>query len=88
VNITLDLRRGLEGNCLPADDARHRTADDHLLTRDHSRYLALLTDYNFSGHHVALYLAVYLKDATADDLQPMPDDLEVISDDRFLTGGR
>jgi len=85
VDITLDLRRGLEGDCLPTDDARHRTADDHLLTCDHSRYFALLTDYNFSSHHVALDLAIYLKDATADDLQPLADDLEVVPDDGFFT---
>ena len=85
VDITLDLRRGLEGNCLPADDARDHTADDHLLTCDHPRYFALLTDYNFSSHHVALDLAVYLKDAAADDLQPLTDDLEVVPDDGFLT---
>src|SRR5215467_989426 len=85
VDITLDPRRGLEGNCLRTDDARDRTADDHLLARDHSRYIALLADYNFSGHHVALDLAVYLKDATADDLQPLADDLEVVPDDGFLT---
>src|SRR5215467_10210178 len=85
VDITLDLRRGLEGDCLPTDDAGHCTSDDHLLTCDHSSYFALLTDYNFSGHHVALDLAVYLKDATADDLQPLADDLEVVPDDGFLT---
>ncbi|HJY83886.1 MAG TPA: hypothetical protein VKK81_22710, partial [Candidatus Binatia bacterium] len=85
VDITLDLRRGLECDCLPTDDARHRTADDHLLTCDHSRYFALLTDYNFSSHHVALDLAIYLKDATADDLQPLADDLEVVPDDGFFT---
>src|SRR6516225_4713249 len=85
VDITLDLRRGLEGDCLSTDDTRHRTADDHLLTCDHSRYFALLTDYYFGGHHVALDLAIYLKDATADDLQPLADDLEVVSNDGFFT---
>jgi hypothetical protein len=85
VDVTLDLRGGLESNCFPTDDARHCAPDDHLLTRDHSSYFALLTDYNFSGHHVALDLAVYLKDATADYVQPLADDLEIVPDDRFLT---
>jgi len=85
VDVTLDLRGGLEGDRLPTNDARHHTADDHLLTCDHPRYFALLTDYNFSSHHVALDLAVYLKDTAADDLQPLADDLEVVPDDGFLT---
>ena len=36
VDVTFDLRRGLKGHCLPADDTRDRTSDDHLLARDHS----------------------------------------------------
>jgi hypothetical protein len=84
VDVTLDLRRGLESNCFPTDDARDRTADDDLLAGDHSSHFAPLTDYNFSGHDVALDLAVYLKDATADDLQSLANDLEVVPDDGFL----
>jgi len=56
------------------------------LARDHSRYFAFLADNNFYGHYVTLNLTVDLKDATTDDLQPLADDLEVVTDHRLLAG--
>jgi len=56
------------------------------LARDHSRHSAFLTDNNFYGHHVTLNLTVDLKDSTANDLQPLAHDLEVVPDDRLLAG--
>jgi len=54
------------------------------LARDHSRYFAFLADNNFYGHYVTLNLTIDLKDATADDLQSLADDLEVVTDHRLL----
>jgi hypothetical protein len=86
MDVPLYLRLGLECNCLPADDTRDRTSDYHLLTRDHSRHSAFLADNNFYGHHVTLNLTIDLKHSTADDLQPLAHDLEVVPDDRLLAG--
>ena len=71
---------------LSTDDPRDRPTDDHLLPRDHSRHFPFLTDNNFYGHHVTLNLTIHLKDSTADDLQPLAYDLEVVSNDRLLAG--
>jgi hypothetical protein len=76
----------LQGDLLTTNHARDHTADDHLLTRDHSRHSTFLTDYNFSGQHVTLDLAVDLKDTTTDDPQALANDLEVVPYDRFLAG--
>jgi hypothetical protein len=56
------------------------------LTRDHSRHSAFLADNNFYGHHVTFNLTIDLKDSTADNLQPLAHDLEVVPDDRLLAG--
>ena len=76
----------MQGDRLTTNHARDRTADDHPLARDHSRHLTFLTDYDFSGQHVTLDLAVDLKDSTADDPKALADDLEVVPNDRFLAG--
>jgi hypothetical protein len=55
------------------------------LASDHSRHFALLADNNFYGHYVTLDLTIDLKDATADDLQSLAEDLEVVTDHRLLT---
>src|SRR5262245_27599112 len=41
----------------------HPPANDHLLTRDHSRYFAFLADNNFYSHYVTLNFTIDLKDA-------------------------
>jgi hypothetical protein len=56
------------------------------LARYHSRHFTLLADYDLSGQHVTLNLAVDLKDTTTDDPQALADDLEVVPNDRFLAG--
>ena len=65
--IAVNLRCYLQGDRLSTNHARDRTANDHLLARDQTCHFALLTDYNFSGQHVTLDLAVDLKDTTTDD---------------------
>src|SRR5262249_796742 len=85
VDIAFNLRRSLEGDSLPADHAGDRATHDDLSTGDHSRHLPLLTDDHLCRLHIAFNLAVDLQDAAADNLQPLADDLEVVTNYRFLT---
>src|SRR5215813_1816811 len=62
MDVPLHLRRGLECNRLSTDDTRDLAADDNLLACNHSCHSAVLTDNNFSRHHVTLDLSVDLKD--------------------------
>ena len=78
----------MQGDGFATNDSRDCTADDYLLTRDHSRHFALLTDYDFSGQYVTLNLAVDLKDTTTYDPQALANDLEIVPDHRFFAGRR
>jgi hypothetical protein len=50
----------LEGNGLPADDARDAAADDDLSTRDHPGHFTLLTNDDLGGLNVTFNLAIDL----------------------------
>jgi len=84
VDVALNLRRSLQGDRLSADNAGDLATHDDLSTRDHSRHLSSLTDDHLGRLHVTFDLAVDLKHATTDDLEPVSDDLEVVSNHRFL----
>jgi non-ribosomal peptide synthetase component F len=75
--------------CAPLNPAYGADELDRYFADLHPRALITQAGFNSSarcgGHHVALDLAIYLKDATADDLQPLADDLEVVSNDGFFT---
>src|SRR6516162_7449552 len=88
MNVPVDVRRGLEGNRLSADDAGHGTTHNDLAARDHSRHLPFLADNDLGRLDIAFDLTVDLQHAPADDLQPLTDDPEVVADDRFLTTRR
>ena len=85
VDIAVHFRRGLQGNCLTADDAGDLAAHDNLAAGDHSRHLTFLAYDDLGSLDIAFDLTVDLQDTPADDLQPLTDDLEVVADDRFLT---
>ena len=85
MNVPVDVRRGLKGNRLCANDAGHGATHNDLAARDHSRHLPFLADDDLGRLDIAFDLTVDLQNAAADDLQPLPDDLEVVADDRFLT---
>ena len=74
----------MESNVLRTNDARDFPADNNLLAGDHTGYLALLADDDFHRLDVALDLAVDLQGPAADDLEPLPHDLEVVADDGFF----
>jgi hypothetical protein len=84
VDVAVNLRRGLEGDRLRADDARDRAAHDNLSTRDHPRYLAPLADDYFGRVNVAFDLTIHLQQAPADDPQSLANDLEVVANDRLF----
>jgi len=84
VDVAVDLRRGLKGNGFSAYDARDSAANDHLLTRDHAGHPALLAHDNLGGLNVTLDLTIDLQNTTADDLQSLSNDFEVVPDDRFF----
>jgi hypothetical protein len=84
VDVTVNLRRGLESDSLRADDAGDSAAHDDLPARDHSRYLTLLADDDFGRVNVAFDLTIDLEEAPADDLQSLANDLEIVANDRLL----
>src|SRR5262245_1543500 len=78
------MRRRLQGDCLTANNARNRAADDHTLSSDHTCHLALLTNNHLCALHVSLDFSVDLQDTSTNDLQSLPNDLEVVANDRFV----
>ena len=85
MNIGFDVTGGLKGNRARADDAQDCAAHDHLLACDHPRHLPLLANENLSRLNVTLYVAVDLQRASAKDLEPLADDLEIVTYDRLLS---
>ena len=63
-----------------------RTID--LLACNHAGDLALLADDDLNGLHVAFDLAVNLKQASADDFEPLTDNFEIVAYDRLVAGRR
>ena len=80
VDVAVDLRGGLQGDRLSANDAGDLAADDHLLAGDHAGHLAPFADDDLGALHITLDLAVDLQDTLADDLQALADDLEIVAD--------
>jgi hypothetical protein len=85
MHVGFDMTGGLEGNRARADDAQHCAAHDHLLACDHPRHLSLLTNENLGRLNVTLYVAIDLQRASAKDLEPLADDLEIVAYDRLLS---
>jgi len=76
----------LAGDRLSAHVSGDFAADDDLLSRNHSRHLSSLADDDLGRLNVTFDLVVDLQDALADNLQPLANDLEVVSNDRLLSG--
>ena len=81
VHIALDLGRGLEGDRFCANDARDFAAHHDLLARNHAGDFATFADDNLDGLHIAFDLTVNLKEAPADDFEPLAHDLQIVADD-------
>jgi hypothetical protein len=84
MHIGFDVTGGLQCDRLSADDAQNGAAHDHLLARDHSGHLPLLTDEDLGRLNVTLNIPIDLQRAPANDPEPPADDLEVIPDDGFF----
>ena len=85
MHVGFDVTGGLEGNRARADDAQDCAAHDHLLACHHPRHLPLLTNENLGRLNVTVYVAVDLQRASAKDLKPLADDLEIVAYDRLLS---
>jgi hypothetical protein len=84
MHVGFDMTGGLQGNRARAD-AQDSTAHNHLLACDHPRHLPLLTNENLGRLNVTLYFAIDLQRASAKDLEPLADDLEIVAYDRLLS---
>ena len=72
--VAVNLRCGLQRDGLATNDPRDRTADDHLLARDHAGHFTLLTDYDFGGQYVTLDLTPWpmiLRSVPITDFSPV-----------------
>src|SRR6476661_8223048 len=78
------MGRGLKGDRSSADDTGDFAADDYVLSGNHTRHLALLTDNYLRALHVSLDLSVDLQHTPTDNFQPLPDDLQVVANHRFV----
>ena len=85
MDVGFDMAGRLQGNRVSANDAQNSAAHDHLLACDHPRHLALFTNQNLGRLNVTLYVAIDLQRASAKDLEPLADDLEIVTYDRLLS---
>jgi len=85
MNIGFDVTGGLKGNRARADDAQDCAAHDHLLACDHPCHPPLLTNEDLGRLNIALDVAINLQRAPADDLEPLANDLEIVTYDRLLS---
>jgi len=81
MDVGFDVTGGLQGNRLSADDTQDCAAHDHLLARDHPRNLPLLTDDDLGRLNVTLDIAIDLQHAPANDLEPLANNHEIVTDD-------
>src|SRR5262245_54442601 len=83
MDVALNVGGRLQSHHYPANDSRNLSAHDHPLGADGAGDFTLFTDYDLAAPDIALHLAVDLKCALADDPEPLTNDLEIVTDDRF-----